>query len=107
MFWWFVSTQIALTKLDVLNDLDEIQVCVGYSKDGVPIDYFPRNAEEFNSVTPIYESFEGWNLPLDKVSEYDELPQKAKDYVSALERLIDFQISMISVAPGRENLLTK
>ena len=101
------STQIALTKLDVLNDLDEIQVCVGYANDGVPLDYFPINAAEFNSVTPIYETFEGWNLPLDKVDAYDELPQKAKDYVAALEGYLNFTINMVSVAPGRENLLTK
>jgi len=101
------STQIALTKLDVLNDLDEIQVCVGYANDGVPIDHFPINAAEFNSVTPIYETFDGWNLPLDSVRAYDELPQKAKDYVAALEGFLNFSINMVSVAPGRENLLTK
>lgn len=101
------STQIALTKLDVLNDLDEIQVCVGYANDGVPIDHFPINTAEFNSVTPIYETFEGWKLPLDNVSSYDELPQKAKDYVAALEGYLNFSINMVSVAPGRENLLTK
>lgn len=101
------STQIALTKLDVLNDLDEIQVCVGYANDGVPIDHFPINAAEFNSVTPIYETFEGWKLPLDNVHTYDELPQKAKDYVAALEGFLNFSINMVSVAPGRENLLTK
>jgi len=101
------STQIALTKLDVLNDLDEIQVCVGYANDGVPIDHFPINAAEFNSVTPIYETFEGWNLPLDSVRAYDELPQKAKDYVAALEGFLNFSINMVSVAPGRENILTK
>jgi len=101
------STQIALTKLDVLNDLDEIQVCVGYANDGVPINHFPTNAAEFNSVTPIYETFEGWNLPLDNVRAYDELPQKAKDYVAALEGFLNFSINMVSVAPGRENLLTK
>lgn len=101
------STQIALTKLDVLNDLDEIQVCVGYANDGVPIDHFPINAAEFDSVTPIYETFEGWNLPLDSVRAYDELPQKAKDYVAALEGFLNFSINMVSVAPGRENILTK
>lgn len=101
------STQIALTKLDVLNDLEQIQVCVGYANDGVLIDHFPINADEFNSVTPIYESFEGWKLPLDNVTVYDELPQKAKDYITALEGFLNFPINMISVAPGRENLLTK
>jgi len=101
------STQIALTKLDVLNDLDQIQVCVGYANNGVLIDYFPTSADELNSITPIYETFDGWNVPLDNVKVYDELPQKAKDYISALEGFINFPINMISVAPGRENLLTK
>lgn len=101
------STEIALTKLDVLNHLDQIQVCVGYADDGVPINYFPRNAEELSSVTPIYKTFEGWKVQLDNVSVYDELPQKAKDYVSALEEYLEFPINMISVAPGRDNLLIK
>ena len=101
------STQIALTKLDVLNDLDQIQVCVGYANNGVLIDYFPTSADELNSITPIYETFDGWNVPLDNVTVYDELPQKAKDYISVLEGFINFPINMISVAPGRENLLTK
>ena len=101
------TSDIALTKLDVLDGLEEIMLCVGYKLKGEKIDYFPRNLEEMDSVVPIYESIPGWKTELKRFSSYSELPEKAKNYVSILEDHLKTPISMISVDPRREKIIFK
>ena len=101
------TSDIALTKLDVLDGLEEIKLCVGYKLNGGKIDYFPRNVEEMDSVVPIYESIPGWKTELKRFSSYSELPEKAKNYISILEDYLKTPIKMISVDPRREQIILR
>ena len=101
------ASDIALTKLDVLDGLEEIMLCVGYKLNGEKIDHFPRNVEEMESVVPIYESIPGWKTELKRFSSYTELPEKTKNYISILEDYLKTPIKMISVDPGREQIILR
>lgn len=92
-------TQVALMKLDVLDGLDEIKVCVGYEYQGERIEYIPY---DYESVKPIYEVFKGWERS-EGIREFDKLPQTCKEYIKALEKMIDCKISILSTSPDRED----
>ena len=92
-------TQVALMKLDVLDGLGEIKVCVGYEYEGERIDYIPY---DYENVKPIYKSFRGWERS-EGVREYDKLPRECIEYIKALEEMIECKISIISTSPDRED----
>jgi adenylosuccinate synthase len=96
---------IALTKLDVLDTLEEIKVCVGYDAGGVRYDYPPYHQSVLHDVTPIYEVLPGWQSDLTSFTSYDQLPDKAKGYVTFLEGVIGVPISVVGVGPGREQFV--
>tara|TARA_A100001011_G_scaffold394530_1_gene487162 strand:- start:809 stop:1762 length:954 start_codon:yes stop_codon:yes gene_type:complete len=96
---------IALTKLDVLDDLDEIKVCVKYELNGDKIDYLPAASEDQFSIKPIYKSFPGWKSSTQGIRNIKDLPQKAKNYVYALEDFIGAKISSISTSPERDDTI--
>jgi adenylosuccinate synthase len=98
-------TEIALTKLDVLDTLDEIKVCVGYEADGVRYDYPPYHQSVLHEVTPIYEVLPGWNEDITASTQYGQLPDKAKAYVKFLEETTGVTISVVGVGPGREQFV--
>jgi adenylosuccinate synthase len=98
-------TDFVLTKLDVLTGIDEIPVCVGYEVDGVRHDELPMTQAEFARATPTYETFPGWAEDISKATTLDELPRNARDYVAALEKMINAPISAIGVGPGREETI--
>lgn len=98
-------TEIALTKLDVLDTLDEIKVCVGYEARGVRYDYPPYHQSVLHDVTPIYEVFPGWHSDITECTHYEQLPAKAKSYVKFLEETIGVTISVVGVGPGREQFV--
>ena len=98
-------TEIALTKLDVLDTLDEILVCVGYEAGGVRYDHPPYHQSVLHEVTPIYEVLKGWRSDLTAFTEYEQLPSAAKDYVTFLEDTIGVRISVVGVGPGREQFV--
>jgi adenylosuccinate synthase len=98
-------TEIALTKLDVLDTLDEIQVCVGYEANGVRYDYPPYHQSVLHDVTPIYEVLPGWKTDITASTEYGQLPTAAKDYVKFLEKTTGVTISVVGVGPGREQFV--
>jgi adenylosuccinate synthase len=98
-------TEIALTKLDVLDTLDEIKVCVGYEADGVRFDYPPYHQSTLHDVTPIYETLPGWQRDLTAFTSFDQLPQAARDYVAFLQDTIGVRISVVGVGPGREQFV--
>jgi len=98
-------TEIALTKLDVLDTLDEIKVCVGYEAGGVRYDYPPYHQSVLHDVTPIYEVLPGWQCDITEFTEYEQLPLKAKNYVKFLEQTIGVTISVVGVGPGREQFV--
>ena len=94
-------TGIALTKLDVLDGLDEIKICVGYDLDGKTIDYLPANQEEQARVKPIYETVEGWKESTHGARTWAELPAQAVKYVRHIEELIGAPVAMLSTSPDR------
>ncbi len=98
-------TEIALTKLDVLDELDEIRVCVGYEAWGVRYDHPPYHQSVLHEVAPIYETLPGWRQDLSGVTAYDELPGAARDYVRFLADAIGVPITVVGVGPGREQFV--
>ena len=82
-------TGIALTKLDVLDELDEIKVCVGYELNGKKIDYLPSASEDQFNIKPVYKVFPGWKSSTQGVRNIKDLPEKAKNYIYALEDFIE------------------
>jgi len=96
---------IALTKLDVLDELDEIKMCVQYKLDGKTIDYLPAAVEDQLKIKPIYKSFPGWKVSTNGIKNLKELPDNAKKYINALEDFIGTKISSISTSPEREDTI--
>jgi adenylosuccinate synthase len=99
-------TDFVLTKLDVLTGMEEVPVCVAYDVDGVRHDEVPMTQSEFSRAVPIYETFPGWDEDISKARSLDDLPRNARDYVAALEAMIDAPISAIGVGPGRDETIT-
>lgn len=100
-------TSVVLTKLDVLDSFDEINICVGYEIDGKKITKFPSNAALLAVTKPIYESISGWKCSISACKSFAELPVAAQNYVFKLEKEIGCSIGIISVGPGREQTITR
>ena len=96
---------IALTKLDVLDELEEIKMCIQYELDGKKIDHLPSASEDQLKVKPIYKVFEGWKSSTKGVKNIDDLPENAKKYIYAIEDFIGAKISSISTSPEREDTI--
>jgi len=96
---------IALTKLDVLDELDKINLCVAYELNGKKIDYFPAALKDQLNVKPVFKKFEGWKSKTQGIKKFDDLPEKAKIYVKAIEEFIETKISSISTSPEREDTI--
>ena len=96
---------IALTKLDVLDEFDEIKMCIQYELDGKKIDYLPASVEDQLKIKPIYKNFPGWKVSTIGVKNMDDLPDNAKNYIYAVEDFIGAKISSISTSPEREDTI--
>ena len=96
---------IALTKLDVLDEFDEIKMCIHYELDGKKIDYLPTSSKDQFKVKPIYKTFPGWKISTQGVRNINELPEKARNYIIAVEDFIGAKISSISTSPEREDTI--
>ena len=96
---------IALTKLDVLDEFDEIKMCIYYELDGKKIDYLPTSSKDQFKVKPIYKTFPGWKTSTQGVRNINELPEKARNYIIAVEDFIGAKISSISTSPEREDTI--
>jgi adenylosuccinate synthase len=97
--------RLVITKLDVLDAFDEILVCTAYEYKGKRLKGFPIDVDTLNNVTPIFESFEGWKTSLVNITSYEELPDKAKKYLTALSRVTDIPLWFVSVGPRRDQSL--
>ena len=96
---------IALTKLDVLDNLNEIKMCIAYELDGKKIDYLPAAVDEQLKVKPIYKNFEGWKCSTKGIRNFDELPDNAKIYIKELEKFIESKVSSISTSQERNDTI--
>ncbi|MDG1126810.1 MAG: adenylosuccinate synthase [Hellea sp.] len=98
-------TGISLTKLDVLDGMEELKICIAYKLDGVTLKRLPANASAQARVEPIYESLPGWNGSTRGARSWAELPAEAVKYVRRVEELIGCPVSMVSTSPEREDVI--
>ena len=96
---------IALTKLDVLDGMDELKVCVGYRVGDEVLDYFPSNMAQQAAVVPVYETLEGWSDSTFGARSWDDLPASAVKYIRRIEELIEAPIALVSTSPEREDTI--
>lgn len=95
----------ALMKLDVLDAVETIKVCVAYECDGERIETVPASIRKLERCKPIYEEFRGWNTPTTECTTWDELPEQAKKYIEYLEELTGVKVRILSVGPKRSSTL--
>ncbi len=98
---------LCVTKLDVLDELETIQICIGYKIDGEPISGLPVVVDRFAQCVPIYEEWSGWQESTVGVTSNDDLPQKARDYLARIEELAGVPVDIISTGPDREQTIIK
>jgi adenylosuccinate synthase len=96
---------IALTKLDVLDELDEIKICIKYEINGKEIDYLPAAVDDQLKVKPIYKTFPGWQSKTKGTKDINKLPEKARNYIKFIEDFIEAKVSSISTSPEREDTI--
>ena len=92
---------LCITKLDVLDGMEEIKICVGYKLDGEQITRLPTGAEQFSRCVPVYESCPGWSGQTEGATDWDQLPENAKKYVNRLAELTGTPVHMVSTGPDR------
>ena len=96
---------LCITKLDVLDGLKEILVCVGYELDGKALDILPLDADEIQACKPVFERFDGWSESSAGVTQWDALPTNARRYLQRVEKLIGCPIDMVSTGPDRDHTI--
>ena len=96
---------IALTKLDVLDELHEIKMCVGYELKGKKIDYLPAAVEDQLQVRPVYKIFKGWKTSTKGLKSFKDLPKNAQEYIKGLEKFIETKVASISTSPERKDTI--
>ena len=92
---------LCITKLDVLDGLEEISICTAYELDGEQISYLPTGAEQFSRCVPVYEVMQGWSDNTEGVTDWDQLPENAKKYVNRLAELTATPVHIVSTGPDR------
>ena len=100
-------TEIALTKLDVLQGLPALQICVAYELDGKRLDYMPQGEGELARVRPVYEELPGFEQDISGCTEFAQLPESVRRYVERIEELAGVRISMVSVGPDRRATIVR
>ena len=96
---------IALTKLDVLDQLDEIKMCIAYEVDGKKMDYLPAAVDDQLKTKPVYKNFKGWNCSTKGIKKFDDLPDNARNYINELEKFIETKVASISTSPERNDTI--
>lgn len=96
---------LAMMKLDVLDQLEAVKVCVAYSYKGKTVKQFPNDLEFVRRAKPVYKEFPGWKINISKIRSYEQLPSQARDYISAVEDLCAAPVHIVSVGSGREETL--
>jgi len=98
-------TGIALTKVDVLDGLEKVKICVGYRLNGKVLDYFPSHAAEQAAVEPIYEEMDGWSGTTAGARSWADLPAQAIKYIQRVQELIETPVALVSTSPEREDTI--
>ena len=98
-------SEIALTKLDVLDTFDSIKVCVAYEIDGERVEHLPYHQSDFHAAVPIYEELPGWKTDLSAFTRREQLPKEALDYLDFLETQVGVPITLVGTGPGRDQFV--
>jgi adenylosuccinate synthase len=96
---------LCITKLDVLDGLAEIKVCVGYKLNGQDVDILPLDADDILACEPVFETFPGWTESTFGVTQWDKLPARARAYLERVQMLIGAPIDMVSTGPDRDHTI--
>ena len=96
---------LAVTKLDVLDELDEIQVCIAYDLDGERIDYFPTNSDDLKKCKPIFKKLKGWQCSTANCRKLSDLPENAMNYLRFLAELMEVPIAIVSLGANRDQTI--
>ena len=91
--------------MDVLDELDEVKMCIRYELDGKTIDYLPAAVEDQLKIKPIYKTFSGWKVSTNGIKNIEDLPKNAKKYIYAVEDFIGTKVSSISTSPERDDTI--
>ncbi|GAB5465348.1 MAG: adenylosuccinate synthase [Candidatus Kapaibacteriales bacterium] len=100
-------SEIALTKLDVLDTFENISVCTSYVVDGKTINTYPSSTIDLEKIEPQYKSLEGWNTSLNGIDKYEDLPQPTKDYIAFIEDFVGCKVKYISTSPKRQDTIVR
>ena len=100
-------TELAIAKLDVLDDLEAIKICVAYEFEGERFDWLPHNQSLQNHAIPIYEEFPGWKCDLSETKKRSELPEEAENYLNFIENSLSIPIDLVGVGPGRHQYFSR
>lgn len=96
---------IAITRLDILDELDKLKICVAYKYNGEILEGYPADLDILSKAEPVYEEFDGWKTSTRDIREYDKLPENAKKYLKRLSEVIETDISIVSVGAGRDETI--
>jgi len=94
-----------LTKLDVLDDLASIPVCVGYRLNGEELNSVPADVEDLDRVEPVYEELRGWSRPTSSARRVEDLPSEARDYIGRIEEIAGAPVTYVSVGTRRDQVI--
>ena len=100
-------TSLAINKLDTLTGLPKLKIATHYERHGERVDHFPADISLLEDCKPVYEEFDGWTDDISGCKTFDELPENAKKYIEAIERLAGCRVSMIGVGPSREQNIVR
>lgn len=100
-------TALAITKLDILDEFEEIKIAVAYELNGERIEAPPSNVNDLSKIKVIYETMKGWKTCLSKCRKFNELPAEAQNYIKRIEDYLGIPVKWIGVGPSRESIITK
>lgn len=96
---------MAITRLDILDKLKTLKICVGYKYQGKLLEEFPASLKVLDKVEPVYEELPGWETPISHIRSYEELPVNARKYIERLSEVAGIEIGIVSVGPGRDQTI--
>jgi adenylosuccinate synthase len=96
---------LCVTKLDVLDGMETVRICTGYTVNGKPVEVLPIGAEGFINIEPVYEDLPGWSESTFGITRYEDLPQTARNYLQRMEEVSGAEVAIISTGPDREHTI--
>jgi adenylosuccinate synthase len=100
-------SEIALTKLDVLDSFDEINICVAYKKEGKILKSFPTDVHTLETVEPVFQTYKGWKESISETKRWKRLPKRTMKYVETIEKLSGVTVSLVSVGARRDQTIVR